>query len=71
VTSAFAAVRDTLRVPVEEAVALGLFDADDDDSPIKPDAMGEVEIPRWRHAIANIPASPARAWVWSSSTPPG
>jgi len=55
VTSAFAAVRDTLRVPVEEAVALGLFDADDDDSPIKPDAMGEVEIPRWRHAIANIP----------------
>ncbi|MBP8306321.1 MAG: dynamin family protein, partial [Burkholderiaceae bacterium] len=55
VTSAFAAVRETSRVPVHEAVALGLYDADDDDSPIKPDAMGEVEIPRWRHAIANIP----------------
>jgi hypothetical protein len=55
VTSAFAAVREVTRVPVEEAVALGLYDADDVDSPIRPDAMGEVEIPRWRHAIANIP----------------
>lgn len=52
---AFSAVCETRRVPVGEAIALGLFDPDDRDSPLKPDASGLIEIPRWRHAIANIP----------------
>lgn len=55
VSQAFAAVRETRQVPTDLAIALGLYDPDDIDSPIQPDALGEVEIPKWRHAIANIP----------------
>ncbi len=55
VAEAFAAVRETRRVPADEAIALGLYDPDDTESPVRPDAQGEVEIPRWRHAIANVP----------------
>lgn len=55
VAGAFSAIRDTRRVPAEQAAALGLFRPDDDDSPVQPDAKGLVEIPRWRHAIVNIP----------------
>ena len=52
---AFACVRQTKRVRVEDAAALGLYQSDDEDSPIQPDAEGQVEIPLWRHAIVNIP----------------
>jgi hypothetical protein len=55
VAGAFAAVREIRRVPAAQAAALGLYRPDDDDSPVQPDAAGEVEIPRWRHAIVNIP----------------
>jgi hypothetical protein len=55
VAAAFDAVRQTRRVTVDEAVMLGLHDADDPRSPIVPDAQGMVDIPRWRHAIVNIP----------------
>jgi hypothetical protein len=55
VAAAFASVRETKRVGIEEATLLGLYHADDPDSPVQPDAQGRVEIPRWRHAIVNIP----------------
>ncbi len=55
VAGAFASVRETKRVTIEEASALGLHHDDDDDSPVKPDERGMIEIPRWRHAIVNIP----------------
>ncbi len=55
VRGAFEAVRETKRVSVDEARQLGLADDDDADSPLRADASGLVEIPRWRHAIANIP----------------
>jgi hypothetical protein len=42
-------------VPLEEARALGFWsDEDTDDNPV-PDADGRVEIPRWRHAVLNMP----------------
>ncbi len=55
VAAAFASVSETRRVPVEQAVALGLYRHDDEEAPVQPDAAGRVEIPRWRHAIVNIP----------------
>ena len=55
VVAAFASVRETRRVPSDEASMLGLYHATDHHSPVKPDADGTVEIPRWRHAIVNIP----------------
>ena len=42
-------------VPLEEARALGFWsDEVPDDNPM-PDADGRVEIPRWRHAVLNMP----------------
>ncbi len=55
VAAAFEAVRETRLVPAEEASLLGLYDEQDEHSPVAPDAEGRVEIPRWRHAIVNIP----------------
>jgi hypothetical protein len=55
VAGAFASVRETKRVSTGEASLLGLYQADDPASPLQPDAGGLVEIPRWRHAIVNIP----------------
>ena len=55
VAGAFSAIRDTRRVPAEQAAALGLYRPDDEESPVQPDSQGLVEIPRWRHAIVNIP----------------
>ncbi|MFT4102437.1 MAG: dynamin family protein [Burkholderiaceae bacterium] len=55
VAAAFDAVRETRSVPVAEATALGLYDPEDPDQPVRPDAQGLVDIPRWRHAIVNIP----------------
>ncbi len=66
---AFEKVSEVLRVPVDEARALGFWrdgagtDADADTAsdagaaganPV-PDAAGLVEVPRWRHALINIP----------------
>ena len=55
VASAFASVRETKRVPAAEAIALGLYDANDPEPAFAPDDLGHVEVPRWRHAIVNIP----------------
>jgi len=42
-------------VPLEEARALGFWSDDvPDDNPV-PDSDGRVEIPRWRHAVLNMP----------------
>jgi len=54
VAGAFASVRETRLAPVDEAMRLGLYRGDGD-SAVQPDAQGMVEIPRWRHAIVNIP----------------
>ncbi len=53
--AAFDCVRETKRVPVHEAVLLGMVDETDSDSPLRPDAEGLIEVSRWRHAIANLP----------------
>jgi hypothetical protein len=52
---AFQQVSLTKRVPVEEAIRYGLFDADNRDDGMTVDADGQVEISRWRHAIVNFP----------------
>jgi hypothetical protein len=42
-------------VPLEQARALGFWnDGAPEDNPL-PDAQGRVEIPRWRHAVLNMP----------------
>jgi len=42
-------------VPVDQAKALGFWnDESPDDNPV-PDSDGRVEIPRWRHAVLNMP----------------
>ena len=52
---AFRQVSLTTRVPVSQASAYGLFDADDADAARSVDANGMVEISLWRHAIVNFP----------------
>ncbi|MEI7445677.1 MAG: dynamin family protein [Burkholderiales bacterium] len=52
---AFECVRETKRVPVEDAILMGLFDADDPTSPIAPDDADMIEVSCWRHAVVNIP----------------
>ncbi|VWX57272.1 Dynamin family protein [Burkholderiales bacterium 8X] len=48
-------VAEVIWVPLEEARALGFWSDDSpDDNPV-PDAEGKVEIPRWRHALLNMP----------------
>ncbi len=55
VRKAFESVREVKRVTVEDATMLGLYDAADEESPVRPDGEGMIEVPRWRHAIVNIP----------------
>ena len=52
---AFRQVSMTMRVPVAQASAYGLFDADDPDAVHGIDADGTVEISLWRHAVVNFP----------------
>ena len=52
---AFECVRETKRVPVEEAILMGLFDEDDAASPVTPDGDDMIEVSCWRHALVNIP----------------
>ena len=52
---ALASVRETIEVDVAQATLLGMFDADDAASPVRPDQHGRIEVPRWRHAIVNYP----------------
>ncbi len=52
---AFKLVSETIRVPVDDARAYGLFDPEDPDQQAGVDAEGRVEISRWRHAVINFP----------------
>ncbi len=53
---AFAAVQDTIRVPLEKAVLLGFGDDEAGGAgALSADERGDVEVPRWRHAIVNYP----------------
>jgi predicted GTPase len=52
---AFECVRETKRVPVEEAILMGLFDETDDAAPVRPDVDDMIEVSCWRHALVNIP----------------
>jgi exonuclease VII small subunit len=48
-------VSQTRHVPVKEAERYGLFDPQDPDLADSVVADGGIEIPRWRHAIINLP----------------
>ncbi len=48
-------VSQTRHVPVKEAERYGLFDPQDPDLADSVVAGGGIEIPRWRHAIINLP----------------
>lgn len=48
-------VSQTRRVPAPDAERYGLFDPQDPDLAAGLDADGMIEIPRWRHAIINLP----------------
>jgi predicted GTPase len=52
---AFECVRETKRVPVEEAILMGLYDETDEDSPVRPGDDDMIEVSCWRHAIVNVP----------------
>ena len=52
---AFECVRETKRVPAEDAMLMGLFDAEDASSPIAPDDADMIEVSCWRHALVNFP----------------
>lgn len=49
------AVTRTQRVAVDEAAALGFWNAEQPDDNPPQDADGNVDIPAWRHAIINYP----------------
>ncbi|MDY0974687.1 dynamin family protein [Massilia sp. CFBP9012] len=48
-------VSQTRHVAASEAERYGLFDPEDPDLAASADADGRIEIPRWRHAIINLP----------------
>ncbi|GLC90939.1 hypothetical protein Tamer19_03470 [Cupriavidus sp. TA19] len=52
---AFQHVVQTVRVPPQQAEALGLYHESDPDAAYAVDAEGMVEISRWRHAVINFP----------------
>jgi len=54
-SQAMSKVAEVRWVPLEEARGLGFWSDDaPDDNPV-PDSDGRVEIPRWRHAVLNMP----------------
>ncbi|MCC2974072.1 dynamin family protein [Massilia sp. IC2-476] len=54
-SEAFRQVSQTRRVPSSEAQQYGLWDPEDPDTASSLGPDGSVEIPRWRHAIINLP----------------
>jgi predicted GTPase len=54
-TESLKRVGEVKRVPAEAAQALGFAVGDGTDGSLEPDAEGQVEIPRWRHAMINFP----------------
>ena len=55
VRAAFDCVREVRKVSVHDAILMGLMDETDDSGVLHPNAQGEVEVSRWRHAVANLP----------------
>ena len=53
--AAFEKVAQTRIVTQDEARALGFWNPQAPDDNLVPDAQGLVEVPRWRHALINIP----------------
>ncbi len=51
----FLQVSMTVGVPPADAQRYGLYDPDDSDPATGPGEDGMIEIPRWRHAIINLP----------------
>ena len=51
---AFQMVRETKSISADEAQLLG-FDLTAADASFRPDADGMVDVPRWRHALVNVP----------------
>jgi Dynamin family len=49
----FQMVKETKSISMGEAILLG-FDPSDDNSGLRPDKNGNVEVPRWRHVLVNI-----------------
>jgi hypothetical protein len=49
----FQMVKETKSISVGEAILLG-FDPSDDNTGLKPDRNGNVEVPRWRHVLINV-----------------
>ena len=54
-SAAMAKVAEVRWVPLAEARALGFWSDDAPDDNPMPDDQGRVEIPRWRHAVLNMP----------------
>ena len=53
--TAFEKVAQTCKVTQEEARALGFWNPQVPEDNLTPDVHGMVEVPRWRHALINIP----------------
>lgn len=52
--TAFEKVSEVVKVTVDEARALGFWHDDAPQDNPRQDAQGDVEVPRWRHALINI-----------------
>lgn len=57
------------RVPVGEAVALGLFDPEDEEMQRRVDSAGQVEVPAWRYGLVNLPHPMLKAGLAILDTP--
>lgn len=53
-STAFEKVSEVIKVSIDEARALGFWHDDVPDDNPRRDAQGNVEVPRWRHALINI-----------------
>ena len=69
VRSAFECVRETRRVPLADAVMMGLLDGMQVDAPLGRDEDDRIEVSRWRHAIANLPHPLLRSGLIVVDTP--
>jgi predicted nucleic acid-binding Zn-ribbon protein len=57
------------RVPTGEAVALGLFDPEDEEMKRRVDSAGQVEVPAWRYGLVNLPHPMLKAGLAILDTP--
>lgn len=57
------------RVPMGEAVALGLFDPEDEEMKRRVDSAGQIEVPAWRYGLVNLPHPMLKAGLAILDTP--